>query len=72
MEHGCVPVKMIGERKFGEARAAVKRAPIREGGHAFPAILDGKRSDIHPVAGRHIAVASALLIDLRIKVIARA
>ena len=42
MKHGCVPIEMIGERKFGEARAAIERAPVGQGWHALPAVLRGE------------------------------
>ena len=72
MQNGGIPIESVRERKFSEARPAIKRAPVRQGGHAFPAVLRGNRGDVHPVSRWYVAIFTALLVNFWIKVITRA
>ena len=72
MQHGGIKIQTIGEREFCEARAAIEGAPVRQSGDTLPAILRGKRRDIHPIARRHVTVGSTLFVNFRVKFIARA
>ena len=70
MKHGGIPIEFVCQRELCETRAAIERAPVRQGWQTVPAVLRGEGGHIHPVTRRHFAIFTTLLIDFRVKVVA--